>query len=351
MEIPSSEEARQVTGSGGQPSMRKVGTVLVMLAALLILVGGLSLSIGSSGISIGDLWNLIIGKKWENSDIAYQILVMIRLPRILLAIIVGAGLSVAGAAFQALLRNPLAEPYVLGISSGGTVGAILALMSGIGLAQITTPLFSFCGSLTVMILVLTLGRRRGFMDPHSLLLSGVMVGAFFNAIVLLVVAIFNQEMRTAFLWLLGNLSNAEMSSLAVVGPLILLSSFGLMIYANAFNLIATGDEAAMTLGVEVSVVRRRAYLLASLITGLGVSVSGVIGFVGLLVPHACRLMFGPDHRLLLPASFLLGGTFLVVCDLIARTVMAPSEIPVGAITAAVGAPLFIYLLKRDSARI
>jgi iron complex transport system permease protein len=178
-----------------------------------------------------------------------------------------------------------------------------------------------------------------------------MIGAFFNAVVLLVVAIFNQEMRTAFLWLLGNLSNAEMSSLTIVGPLILASSLGLMMFGNAFNLIAMGDEAALTLGVEVPVVRRRAYLLASLITGLGVSVSGVIGFVGLLVPHACRLMIGPDHRLLLPASFLLGGTFLVLCDLLARTVMAPSEIPVGAITAAVGAPLFIYLLKRDSARL
>jgi iron complex transport system permease protein len=177
-----------------------------------------------------------------------------------------------------------------------------------------------------------------------------MVGAFFNAIVLLVVAIFNQEMRTAFLWLLGNLSNAEMSSVAIVGPLIILSSVALMAFGNDFNLIATGDESALTLGVEVPVVRRRAYLLASLITGLGVSVSGVIGFVGLLVPHACRLMFGPDHRLLLPASFLLGGSFLVICDLLARTVMAPSEIPVGAITAVVGAPLFIYLLKRDAAQ-
>ena len=340
-----------MSAPGGQLTVRKVGIVLAALTTVLLVVAGISLSIGSSGVSLGDLWMLIIRERRVNSDIAYQILLMIRLPRILLAVIVGAGLSVAGATFQALLRNPLAEPYVLGISSGGTVGAILALLSGIGLAQITTPLFSFGGSLTVMVLVLALGKRRGFMDPHSLLLSGVMVGAFFNAIVLLVVAIFNQEMRTAFLWLLGNLSNAEMSSLAIVGPLILFSSIALMTFGSAFNLIAMGDETAMTLGIDVTVVRRRAYLLASLITGLSVSMSGVIGFVGLLVPHACRLMLGPDHRLLMPASFLLGATFLVVCDLIARTLLAPSEIPVGAITAAVGAPLFVYLLKRDSARI
>jgi len=339
-----------VTAGDRQKPKQRVGLVLASLSVLLLGVAILSLSVGSSGVSLRELWMLVAGESWKNADIAYQILVMIRLPRILLAVAVGAGLSVAGATFQALLRNPLAEPYVLGISSGGTVGAILALMTGIGLAQITTPLFSFGGSLTVTALVLALGKRRGFMDPHSLLLSGVMVGAFFNAIVLLVVAIFNQEMRTAFLWLLGNLSNAEMSSVAIVGPLIVLSSVALMAFGNDFNLIATGDESALTLGVEVPVVRRRAYLLASLITGLGVSVSGVIGFVGLLVPHACRLMFGPDHRLLLPASFLLGGSFLVICDLLARTVMAPSEIPVGAITAVVGAPLFIYLLKRDAAQ-
>jgi iron complex transport system permease protein len=340
-----------MTKAAERLSVRRTLKVLGLLLGILALVGALSLSIGTTGISLDDLLALLSGQERENSDIAYQILILIRLPRILLAVVVGAGLSVAGATFQALLRNPLAEPYVLGISSGGTVGAILAMVSGIGLAQITTPVFSFCGSLTVMLLVFSLGKRRGFMDPHSLLLSGVMIGAFFNAVVLLVVAIFNQEMRTAFLWLLGNLSNAEMSSLTIVGPLILASSLGLMMFGNAFNLIAMGDEAALTLGVEVPVVRRRAYLLASLITGLGVSVSGVIGFVGLLVPHACRLMIGPDHRLLLPASFLLGGTFLVLCDLLARTVMAPSEIPVGAITAAVGAPLFIYLLKRDSARL
>jgi len=178
--------------AGNKLEVLRLMRILAALVGVLVLVAGVSLSVGTSGVSLGDLWRLIIGKSGENSDIAYQVLILIRLPRILLAVVVGAGLSVAGATFQALLRNPLAEPYVLGISSGGTVGAILALVSGIGLAQFTTPLFSFCGSLTVMILVLALGKRRGFMDPHSLLLSGVMVGAFFNAIVLLVVAIFNQ---------------------------------------------------------------------------------------------------------------------------------------------------------------
>ncbi|MEX0602026.1 MAG: iron ABC transporter permease, partial [Bacteroidota bacterium] len=197
-----------------------------------------------------------------------------------------------------------------------------------------------------MALVYSLGHRRGFMDPHSLLLSGVMVGAFFNAFVLLVIAIFNQELRTAYLWLLGNLGNADMRSLAVVAPPIVLAAGILTLQGRTFNLIATGDETAMHLGVDVQSVRRWSYVLASLLTGLAVSVSGVIGFVGLLIPHACRLMFGPDNRLLLPASFLVGGTFLVVCDLLARTLLSPSEIPVGAITAAVGAPLFVYLLKR-----
>jgi iron complex transport system permease protein len=260
--------------------------------------------------------------------------------------IVGAGLSTAGAVLQALLRNPLAEPYILGISSGGTVGALVALSIGLGMTQLTTPLFSFVGSGLVMLLVFTLGHRRGFLDTNALLLSGVMVGAFFSSLILLFTALVNQDIRATYLWLIGNLSGAEMRSLLVVAPLILLACAGLVVQSRFYNVIATGDETAAHLGVEVERVKRISYLLASLITGLAVSVSGVIGFVGLVVPHSCRLLFGPDHRLLIPASFLGGALFLLICDLASRILLSPSEIPVGVVTATLGVPVFIYLLKK-----
>ena len=326
---------------------RKTIVTLAALAGLLAVVAIGSLLVGSTPMSLSELWRALMSPSDPSTEMQRTILLNIRLPRVLLALIVGAGLSVAGAVLQALLRNPLAEPYILGISSGGTVGALVAMMAGIGAAHFTTPLFSFVGSGLVMFLVFVLGHRRGSLDTNALLLSGVMVGAFFSSIVLLFTALVNQDLRTTFLWLIGNLSSADIQSFWVVAPLILLASLALSSQARHFNLISTGDETALHLGVEVDKVKRISYLLASFITGLAVSVSGVVGFVGLVVPHACRLMFGPDHRLLLPASFLAGATYLVVCDLLSRIVLAPSEVPVGVVTAVVGAPIFIYLLKKN----
>jgi iron complex transport system permease protein len=317
----------------------------LFIALLIVMLG--SLMIGSTPISLREAMRALFVPSDPSMETIRTILLSIRLPRVLLALIVGSGLSVAGATLQALLRNPLAEPYILGISSGGTVGALIAMMAGIGMAHLMTPLLSFVGSGLVMLLVFMLGHRRGVLDTNALLLSGVMVGAFFSAMVLLFTALVNQDLRTTYLWLIGNLSSADIQSFWIVGPLIVLASIALSTQARFFNLISTGDETALHLGVEVDKVKRYSYLLASFITGLAVSVSGVVGFVGLVVPHACRLMFGPDHRLLLPASFLAGATYLVACDLLSRVVMAPSEVPVGVVTAVVGAPIFVYLLKKN----
>lgn len=333
--------------SASHLSPRRAMTILSALFVVLLGSSFLSVAVGSMGVSFSDLWSTLIHAEGEQAEIVRTIVLSIRVPRVLLAIVVGAGLSVAGAALQSLLRNPLAEPYILGISSGGTVGAFLAVTLGLGFTHLLSPFLSFVGSSLVMLLVYSLGHRRGFLDPNALLLSGVMVGAFFNAVILLAVSVFNQELRTAYLWLLGNLSTASVELLTIVGPLIILASMILIFQAKALNLIAMGEETALHLGIESVNVKRIGYLLASVITGLSVSVSGVIGFVGLLVPHACRLMFGSDNRIVMPASLLLGATFLVLCDLLSRTLLAPSEIPVGAITAAVGAPLFVYLLKRN----
>jgi iron complex transport system permease protein len=316
-----------------------------MLLALLSIV---SLSVGTVSIPFAHTLSTLTG---GGSGTERTIIIGIRLPRILLAMCVGAGLSVSGVVFQALLRNPLAEPYILGISSGGTVGAVLAISLSFGASfggqAITTPIASFIGSLSVMALVYSVAHRRGHLDTYALLLSGVMIGAFFNAAILVIVALFNQELRNAFLWLMGSLSNATMGSIAVVAPVLLVASFLLFLQSKHYNVIATGDETAMQLGTDVQKTKRLSYFLASLITGVVVSVSGVIGFVGLIIPHICRMIFGPDHRLLLPASFLLGASFVLIADLLSRSLVPPAEIPVGAVTAAIGAPLFVYLLRKN----
>jgi iron complex transport system permease protein len=322
---------------------RRLATVVALLVVLLVAAGLLAISVGSVSIPPATVLKTLLGADGV-TEAERTIVLGIRLPRVLLAMCVGAGLSVAGLVFQALLRNPLAEPYILGISSGGTAGTLLALTLSLG--TFGTPVASFAGSALVMVLVYSVAQRRGQIDTHALLMAGVMIGAFFNAVVLLLIAIMDRELRHAYLWLMGNLSSATAESTLLVAPFVVISSLFLFFLAKSYNLIATGDEGAMQLGVNVRTVKRVSYLAGSLITGLVVSVSGVVGFVGLVVPHVCRMVFGPDHRLLLPASFLSGAIFLLLADLLARTMLAPVEIPVGAVTAAIGAPVFIYLLRR-----
>lgn len=247
--------------------------LLVGLAAAMLL----GASVGSVPIPVNDIVAALLGSD-AVSQTTRTIIVDLRLPRVLYAVIVGMGLSVAGLVLQALLRNPLAEPYILGISSGGTLGTVLAMALALG--PWLTPLASFCGSGAVMLLVYLVAYRRGRLDTYTLLLAGVMIGAFFNAVILLMIALFNQELRNAFLWLMGNLSTAGADSLILVGPVVLVSSLYLSFHAKSYNLVATGDEAATQLGVDVASLRRRSYVAASLITGLVVSVSGVVGFVG-----------------------------------------------------------------------
>ncbi|HUI11024.1 MAG TPA: iron ABC transporter permease [Bacteroidota bacterium] len=324
---------------------RRTAIVVLALLAVLVAVAFVALSLGSVPVPFRSVAGSLTGStSVPGTD--RTIILDIRLPRLLLAIIVGAGLSVAGLVFQALLRNPLAEPYILGVSSGGTVGAVLALTLAGGSGLISAPLASFAGSAAVMALVYAVAHRRGKLDTYTLLLAGVMVGAFFNAIVLLLIALANQELRNAFLWLMGNLSGASGSSVTIVGPAVLAATAVLYTQAKGLNLIATGEEAAMQLGVNVGTLKKTAYLLASFITGMVVSVSGIVGFVGLIIPHICRMVLGPDHRLLFPASFLTGAIFMIAADTVARIALAPTEIPVGAVTAAIGAPLFVYLLRK-----
>ncbi len=275
------------------------------------------------------------------------ILLSIRLPRVLFAGVVGASLAASGAIFQSLLRNPLADPYILGISGGAAVGAIIGILVGAGAVPFGIPGLAFLGSLATIVLVFGVSGRRTDIQSNTLLLTGVIINAFFSAIILFLVSTSSDaQLHSVLFWLMGDLSFAEGSEVLLTG-LFLAAGFLIMaVHARDLNLIVTGEETAMQLGVDVERTKKILFVTASMVTAVAVSVSGTIGFVGLIIPHILRLILGPDHRLLLPASILFGGTFLVAADAIARTVMAPVELPVGVVTALCGAPYFLYLLRR-----
>jgi iron complex transport system permease protein len=285
-----------------------------------------------------------------------MIIIEIRLPRILLAIVVGACLSVAGTSFQALLRNPLADPYVLGVSSGAALGAVLALIVEphlalpVWLLVLLTPFGAALGAAATVAAVYLLGRRQGQVDTATLLLGGIITGSFLSAIIMFLLTTAGRDLHGMQFWLMGDLSTPLPQSLRwILGVGFFAAAGAIYTTASDLNLLLAGEKEAMHLGVDVNRVRLVVYIAASILTGLAVSVSGAIGYVGLLVPHVMRLLFGSDHRTLLPTAAFGGAIALVLADTLARTVVAPSELPVGAMTALAGAPLFIYLLRRGAA--
>ncbi|MBU1101592.1 MAG: iron ABC transporter permease [Bacteroidetes bacterium] len=316
--------------------------ILSVLFVSTVIASLFSLSIGSVNIPLGKIVELVSHP--ESNSVFSQIIFDIRLPRVLLAIAVGGGLSVAGAVFQALLMNPLAEPYILGISSGGTFGAVLSFL--IGASFLTTQVFAFSGSIVVVFLVFILGKRYGEIEPNVLLLTGIMIGAFFSAAILFMLTMLNDSLRQAIFWLMGNLSLATPESVQYVLPVTIVISFLLSLNGQKYNVLSLGTDSAKHLGVNTRLLTNYTYIIASIMVGAIVSVSGIVGFVGLLVPHICRMIFGIDNRIVVPASFFLGATYLIISDTIARNLIAPAELPVGTITALIGAPLFIYLLKK-----
>ena len=274
----------------------------------------------------------------------------LRAPRALLGFFVGGALGVAGASLQALLRNPLADPFLLGLSGGAGLGAALAIALHLAWAW-ALPGAAFIGALTAMGLVYRFGLVGGAeLDTRVLLLGGVAVGAFAGAVTTAVVSVSDAtELRNASLWLWGGLSGASWDSVAVLALYAVLPLAVLFASARPLDLLALGEEPAAYLGADVGALKRRVYVAASLLTAAAVAVSGVIGFVGLIVPHACRLLWGHRHRSLLPASFLAGGALLVVADTAARVSVAPRELPVGIVTALIGVPVFAFLLRRWNA--
>jgi iron complex transport system permease protein len=287
---------------------------------------------------------------WSADAPAAVIVRELRLPRVLLAFLVGGSLAVCGAALQAMIRNPLAEPYLLGLSGGAGLGAVLALASRAA-GPWAVPVAAFAGALAAVGLVyrlsLVAGRR---LDPRILLLSGVVVGAFAGALMSAIIVLSDAPtVRNAFLWLLGGFGAASWQALAVFAAYAVVPLAAIGLSARALDLVALGDEPAHHLGADVDRVRRLVYVCTALLTAASVAACGIIGFVGLVVPHAVRTLARPLHRTLLPLAFAGGGSFLVLADVVARTVARPLELPVGVITALVGVPIFAVLLRRSVA--
>ena len=312
--------------------------ILILLALCVV-----SLSVGSVHIAPGHVFSYLLNALSGNLSMSSEeevILFSVRLPRIIFAGIVGASLSLGGVVFQAILRNPLADPYILGISGGSALGAIIGIVLGAGSFYLGIPLLAFLGALaTVFLVFVVAGSTRGPLQDNSLLLSGVVVNAFFSAAILFFLSVVNSmELHSITFWLMGDLSRASFKEICVAA-FCLISGF-VLLYAQArkLNLIVQGEETATHLGVHVERTKQWLLVITSLIISVAVSLAGIIGFVGIMVPHLMRLVFGSDHRLLLPVSALFGASFLIIADTIARIVLAPAELPVGVITALCGAP-------------
>lgn len=321
---------------------RFAAIALLMVAAIVVVTS--ALCIGSVDIAPSQVLATLAQR---DHGIAATIVLHLRLPRVLAGLIVGGMLALAGALMQVLLRNPLAEPYVLGVSGGAAVFSLLAMIAGLGGLWIQGA--SFAGALVSIILVFTLARAAGEWNPMRVLLTGVVIAAGWGAAVSLLLAISPEaRLHGMLFWLMGDLEGAAFSywSLAALTAGLLLS----MLFARGLNLLVHGDLQAAALGMRVDRLRHLVYFLASLLTAAAVSQAGSIGFVGLIVPHLVRLVLGSDHRIVLPASVLAGGILLVVADALARTVVAPQQLPVGVLTALIGVPLFLVLLRTTAAR-
>jgi iron complex transport system permease protein len=270
----------------------------------------------------------------------------LRLPRALLAGLAGGGLAVSGATFQAMLRNPLAEPYILGVSGGAALGAVIVTV--FTRSYFALPFAALAGALITIGIVFAIAARATLrLDPRVLLLAGVIVGAFFQAIILLLLTFADVEsFRSAIFWMMGSVASASWRSVLMLTLIVLPATLALFALARPLNLLTSGEETALYLGVNVTAVMRGAYFIASLLVATSVAACGSIGFVGLVVPHAVRMVWGSDHRVVIPTAFFVGSAFLILADTTARTMLAPAELPVGVVTALVGVPVFILLLMK-----
>lgn len=322
--------------------------LFIGLVAGLIIVVLLSLSIGTAYIPANQIIKSLFGKR--GGDGTYIVIIkQIRLPRIILSFLVGSGLAIAGVIFQGIIRNPMVDPYVVGISAGAGTGVTIAIVFNLGFSFLgisTIPLMAFLGAIITVYIVYNLARVGHKFPVMTFLLAGVAMGFLLNAIMSFLMVLGTNDLHKVVYWLMGSLATASWYEVKLVLPYYFLGLILIVLYLKDLNLILLGEENAQYLGVNVEKVKLILIIAATLITAAVVSVSGIIGFIGLIIPHIARMLIGPDHRKLLPLAALLGGIFLLISDDLARSLIPPLEVPVGIITALVGGPYFIYLLRK-----
>ena len=326
--------------------VRRITIISLCLLVFLVLTIVLGISIGSTGTSLQQTYLSLTGDKAAD-PMLNTIMWRIRLPRVLLATLVGAALSLGGLVFQALLRNPLAEPYILGISSGSGIGAIAGILMGLSRFP-GVSLTAFAGSMGTLVLLLFMAAGKTLIKKDVLLLSGVMVNAFCAAFIMFLISITqDSRLHNIIFWLMGDLSLADFSQVWLLLGVVLPCAILIFGFSNAMNLFLMGRELAQTMGVNIKIMTTLLLVTTSVMVSATVAACGPIGFVGLVIPHLLRLIMGPDHRVLVPACILGGGAYVVLCDILARTLPQQGEMPAGVITAMIGAPLFIILLKKS----
>ena len=332
---------------------RRYALLLIALGALLLVSCVVSLGFGPARVPVDVVWHILLNKLFGLGDVSWSpgqehIVWLIRVPRMLLGALVGAGLALIGAVLQAVTRNPLADPHLLGVTSGATLGAVIVVLHvGEIVGLLTLPIAAFIGALLSMILVLAIASRHGRLDSDRLLLCGVAVSFVMMAVANTLLFLGDHRASSAVLfWMLGGLGLARWELLAIPSASVLLGLVLLLGMARPLNALMAGEQTAVTLGLNARNVRLRVFLIASLMTGVLVAISGSIGFVGLMIPHIARRLVGAEHRRLLPVSALLGSVFLVWVDVAARTLIAPEDLPIGVATAAIGGLFFIGLMRK-----
>lgn len=322
---------------------RKVGWVASIL--LLLASVWLGISVGAVQIPLSTIWG------GSEDATATTIVWNIRMPRVFLAALVGAALAVAGAAFQALLKNPLADPYTLGVSSGASVGAVATIFFGISLPVIgmyTLPLLSMIGAIATLLIVVSFARMIDrSLRMETIILTGIITSSFFGAMISLMIALTGEELRQIIGWLLGSVALRTWTHVQMIAPFVVIAGAWLLVRVRDLNALQLGEDRAHHLGVNVSRVKNEVLIAGSMLTGAAVAVSGTIGFVGLVVPHMVRQLFGADNRHVLPLSMINGASLLILCDLVARTIIEPTELPIGVMTAFIGAPVFAWIFFRQ----
>ena len=347
-----------IARSTGSTVMRRLGVGALVLSIASVLVAIVSAAVGPLSISFGNTASTLLSLAGIGESVAepteQAIIKSIRLPRIFLAFIAGAALGISGGIMQGLFRNSMADPGIIGVSSGGAVGAVAAIASGlIAVSTLFLPLFAFLGSSITMAVVFLIASVGGRFSMTTLLLGGIAVSSFLGAVTTAIIILTDDLMlqRQIIFWIAGGFDTARWESVQIAGPIVLFGALVAVFVSRDLNLLLVGEDEARALGVRVYFVRNVLLVSASLVTGAAVAFSGIIAFVGLVVPHVMRLIVGADHRVLLPLSALGGGLFLLVADTAARIVLSPAEMRVGVLTAMIGAPFFIYLLLKSKARL